>query len=279
LVAYDFSSWTDRVKGVVVRSWKGMLQLLLLGSFLPALGVILVVGGIGVGLVVLLASTLDHPTPLPFVAVVVPMYLLILLGIGYFSTVTQLSLMKVATNDAAGQPVSLGEAYTSSFRFGWPTLGWLVLAGLVTALGSLACYLPGLYLYVALSLVVPIMAFERQGGFTESFRLMHSNFWPAVGRIGLLFLVVYALSSAVNGGMYFLFAIVSAVIRAGGDDGSVIGVVLVLAMFLLFLIVAVAVSYVSQLVMQAGYLVTYAELRGRLQPGLTTAQLAAEVNA
>jgi len=279
LVAYDFSSWVDRVKGVVLRSWKRMLKLLLLGAFLPALGATVLLVGIGTGAVVLLATNLDQPRPWPFVAVIVPLYLLLILVIGYITTVTQLAVTKVATTDAAGQPVPLADAYRSSFRLGWPTLGWLALGGLVTGLGYLACYLPGIYLYVALSLIVPIMAFERREGFTGSFRLMHSNFWPAAGRIGLLSLIVYAVSSVVNGGTYVVFVIVNAAVRAGQDRPSVIGIVIAAVMLSFLLVVAAAVSFASQLLMQAGYLVTYAELRGRLQPDLTTETLATEVNA
>jgi hypothetical protein len=121
------------------------------------------------------------------------------------------------------------------------------------------------------------MAFERREGFTGSIRLIHSNFWPAVGRIGLLFLITYAISSVVYGGMYFLFLIVSAVVQV--DHSRALAVVILVVTSVLLLLVALAVSVLSQVVMQSGYLVTYAELRGRFQPDLTTAQLAAEVNA
>ncbi|MGH3713407.1 MAG: hypothetical protein ACRDT4_08120 [Micromonosporaceae bacterium] len=274
LVSYDFSSWADRVKGVVTRSWKGILTVLLLGYLVPVVLTMLVFGGIVVATAFALADAGNARPGL--IAVIAVLYIGFFVVAYYLLAVSGLAATKLATNDAVGQQLSPAEALRSSTRLGWPTLGWLALGGLATMLGSLLCYLPGFYVMAASSLIIPIMAFERQGGLTGSFRLMHSRFWPAAGRFFLTLGVAMAAIMVLYIVMYAVMAAVAAMLSSTDSTaGIVVAVIAIVIMFLLMLVAGL----LGQVVLMSGNLVTYAELRGHLQPGLTARQLADEVNA
>ncbi|HEX2418714.1 MAG TPA: hypothetical protein VHJ83_11430, partial [Micromonosporaceae bacterium] len=123
LVAYDFSSWVSRVVEVVKRSGTRLLVLLTMGYLLP----LAILAGFAVSMI--FGSLM--------VGLAVPSVVLAF----YLRMVADLAVVNVATNDAAGQPVRLRDAYRSCLRLGWPTLGWSILAGLVTFLGFLMCIL------------------------------------------------------------------------------------------------------------------------------------------
>jgi len=203
----------------------------------------------------------------------------------YLRVVADLAMVNVATNDAAGQPVRLRDAYRSCLRLGWPTLGWSILAGLVTFLGFLMCILPGLYLAVAFALLIPVMAFERRSGMNGSFRLVDGNFWPTAGRLVLLHVVVFVVSIALQQAIgllvpFTLEPVLDPELAFGyptvGFPGMLAGI---WPLILIAMLINAVLQLLTEIVLLAGTLVVYAELRGRRQPGLNTAQLAAEVNA
>ncbi|MGH3713408.1 MAG: hypothetical protein ACRDT4_08125 [Micromonosporaceae bacterium] len=287
-MAYDFASWFDRTRRVLVRSWKGILQLILLGYVVPVVLLAVLTTAIGFGSVVGYATIYnlryDHHDPgapsggLPIVLALVALVFVAVIGVLYLNAVTSLAIVKVATNDAAGTPLRPYDAFRSSLRLGWPTLGWMLVAGLIIGIGFVACILPGIYLLAVTSLIVPIMAYERQGGFVGSFRLVHTNFWPAVGQLLLLYAAALVVSWLAN----ILLSVASLPVstaRYGMNDLN--GSVEVLSLLVSFgsAVVLQLIEAVSQLVLVTGFMVTYAQLRGRLQPDLSTAQLAAEVNA
>lgn len=262
LVAYDFSSWIDRLVGVVKRSGKRLLSLVVLGYLLPIVGVGLVVFGLLFGTTL----TMDPFEGIGAIAPVIPFLVFLVVAGIYLYLVTVLAAVKIATNDAAGRPISIVDAYRSSWPLGWPTFGWSLAAGFLTGLGLLACLLPGIYLFIAFSVLVPVMAFQRQGGLAGSFELVNSNFWPVAGRIAMLYGVTTAVSLAL---------------QVVGDQVEVPMATppIAAATAVVGVIASLAVDLLIEVVVLAGLVVTYAELRGRRQPGLTTAHLVAEVNA
>lgn len=262
LVAYDFSSWIDRLVGVVRRSWKRLLSLFVLGYLLPMAAVGLVMLGLFFG-TTLMGDPFEN---LGVLASVITFLVLLVVAAIYLYLVTILAAVKLATNDAAGQSIRMVDAYRSSWPLGWPTFGWSLAAGFLIGLGLLACLLPGIYLFIAFSVLVPVMAFQRQGGLAGSFKLVNGNFWPVAGRIAML----YGVTTAV-----------SLTLQAVGDQVSIPMATppMEAAIALVGVIVSLAVDLLIEVVVLAGLVVTYAELRGRRQPGLTTAHLVAEVNA
>lgn len=276
LVAYDFSSWISRVVGVVKRSWLRLLVLLTIGYLLPL--------AILIGLAVSMMSGLFEELDSFELGLIEPSLVATCLILAlYLYVVARLAATNVATNDAAGQPVRLRDAYRSSLRLGWPTLGWSILAGLLILLGVLMCLLPGLYLLVVFGLLVPVMAFERRSGMTGSSRLVDGNFWPAAGRFALLYAVTFVVSIVLQQATGLLAVFTSEpVLNLGVTPGAVESPAMpadTWPLILVAMLINVVLQLLTEIVLLAGTLVVYAELRGRRQPGLNTAQLAAEVNA
>ncbi|MGH3734643.1 MAG: hypothetical protein ACRDT6_03320 [Micromonosporaceae bacterium] len=277
LVPYDFSSWMDRVQGVVKRSWRGMLRVALVAQLVPQLIAMVVLAGLAVGLVLVLVDTMAGAgLGWSIVGVVVPIYLALLAVSAYLTAVSGRAMMRLATNDAVGQPLAPADALRPAWGSAGPTAGWLLLGLLGALIGIYLCYLPGIYVSVAASLITPVMAFERREGLVRSFRLVHSAFWPAAGRILAVTLAVSAVMSLVVTVFYGLAILLGSLLLSGDSAVAAVGAIVI---GVLLFAVIMAMSVLGSIVIQAGYLVTYAELRGRLQPGLTAGQLAAEVNA
>lgn len=274
LVAYDFPSWLNRLKGVLTRSGKRLLVLVLLATLLP--GLVLFGGSIAVAWSLL--PTLGGGS-VPW-AVILGSLIAGLVWLYLFSA-TGLAGMKVMTSDAAGDPVQLRHAFRSSLRLALPTSGWTLMAAVALAVGGLACFLPGVYVMVVFSLLFPAMAFERQDGLTRSRELVHRNFWPTAGRfvflgmvLNLVMLPVLFLSTFLLGGF-----------EVPPDRGAVAPSTLqetylaTLTQGWPFLIPQIVLNTVGQVVLLAAVLVTYVELRARSESDITTAHLAAEVDA
>lgn len=81
----------------------------------------------------------------------------------------------------------------------FPCLGAGIILTIVVVIGIAMCVVPGIYLAVSLSLVLPIMIIENKGfgvSFSRSFDLTHKQWWWT-----LLMLFVYVV-------MYYIFAII-----------------------------------------------------------------------
>jgi hypothetical protein len=176
------------------------------------------------------------------------------------------AVLRLMVDQAAGRPASIGAALRYGVRRGPLLWGWYLLAELVVMVGLCACFVPGVYLALALSLIAPIVAFERgEPAFTRSFRLVHSNFWPTVGRLLLLGLAVAVVT-------YLVPCVFGAATGIGGGLSAPShqpGTLALAVDVLLSALVALPIALVEI----AGVLVTYAELRGRQEP-LTSADLA-----
>ncbi|MGH3664163.1 MAG: hypothetical protein ACRDT1_03735 [Micromonosporaceae bacterium] len=278
-MAYDFSSWVDRLKSVLKVSGKRLMKLILLGFAVPWFGgLVLVAAVFGIGLYALIGDGhgMSPAATVLLVVVIGLLYVGILLSAGYLSAVVGLAAARTIANDATGRPIALLEAYKSALRPGWPTLGWTLLAGLVAMIGSVFCYLPGIYLSFVLSLIVPVMAFEGRQGFTRSIRLMHSNFWPAVGRVAALVGVAAGFVLVVELLMFAVMIPLNAMVVEGN---SAMGALVMVVSGVLFLVLIILAAVFGQVVTLCGTVVTYVELRAREQPGLNTSRLAAEANA
>lgn len=176
------------------------------------------------------------------------------------------AVLRLMTDQAAGRPTSIGAALRYGARRGPLLWGWYLLVSLVVMVGLCACVVPGVYLAVALSLIAPIVTFERgQPAFTRSLRLVHTNFWPTVGRLLLLGLAVAVATYLVSCVFGAVTGVGSGLAEPSHQPGTV-----ALALDVLFSsLLALPISLVEV----AGVLVTYAELRGRQEP-LTSTDLA-----
>lgn len=102
----------------------------------------------------------------------------------------------------------LGErtGWRDSLRFAlkrFPSLLWItLLAGLLSILGAIACLIPGIYLWVAFSVAVPVMMTEGVRGrkaLGRSRSLVRNFWWRAFGVAFLGYLLTGILSSVISG--------------------------------------------------------------------------------
>jgi hypothetical protein len=85
--------------------------------------------------------------------------LLLLMVVQYVASV---AVMVAACDVVAGRPVSMSRAWRFPLRLA--TMGTSFLAGLIYVVGFLLCCLPGLYVMLVLSFIVPVMVLESTFG-------------------------------------------------------------------------------------------------------------------
>jgi hypothetical protein len=169
---------------------------------------------------------------------------------------------------ALGETVRLGAALRYGLRRALRVWGWSLLASVIIVAGISACLVPGVYFAFVLSLVGPVVLFERGSNpIGRSFRMFHNRFGMVLGRVALVALVVIVGTVAVSVverlGMF--------VVGVGptGVIGFSVGTVAVTAVAALLN----APIGAAQLI---GLVVTYAEQRGHEAP-VGAGQLAAEL--
>jgi len=134
-----------------------------------------------------------------FSAVIVASLLVgVVWGLGYGA------LMVAATDAIQGQAVSMKRAWLTMVR---PRVfGTCLLVGLCVAVGCMLCALPGIFLGLLFSMILPVMAAEgRYGidGITRSAQLVRYNPQGDIGKspmlkVFLIFFLGYLLSGAVG---------------------------------------------------------------------------------
>ncbi len=185
--------------------------------------------------------------------------LLVAVAAGYFQAVGWVASLRVMAQDAAGAPRDLGSALRFGLRRGLPLWGWYIVVYLCVMVGLCACILPGVYLGLAMSLIAPIAVFERsQPAITRSFRLMHSRFWPSVGRLLLLAVVVGGYGFVVN----LVLSTVGGTAGLSAGQGSSPG----FAVAFIVQLLESALFLPASVVGVAGILALYGELRARERP-------------
>jgi hypothetical protein len=109
--------------------------------------------------------------------------------------------------------------WRASLRFGFSRLGsllWLTLIhGVLLLLGFAACIIPGVWLYAAWSVAVPVLLLEGTRGFKalgRSFNLVRSRWWPTAGTL----LIANLLAAAVA----FGFGVLALPLAFVGNDNG-----------------------------------------------------------
>jgi hypothetical protein len=243
LVAMSFSDWWTKVIGVLTRSWQPLL-IIQLATVVP---------GMLIAAIVTAAAGTDSTVASVSAAIVGLVGALILFVVALLA---QGASVYIVGKQASGQEVGAGPALTFAAGRALPLLGWGLLAGILVMLGLVVLVLPGLYLIVvfAASLTGVIM-FER-AGIGRTFALVNPAFGQTLGRL-LTFLLAAVVYSAIVG------AIVSALVGPTGFVADLLRNILSLPVTLASVGVAV---------------VTYATLRNRENPAITTPALAAELD-
>jgi hypothetical protein len=130
------------------------------------------------------------------------------------STLAQAACFKTVGDTYLGTP----SEWRSSLRFGfskfWRLLGLIILHGVLLLLAFAACIAPGVWLYAAWSVAVPVLLIEGTGGFkalSRSFDLVKGRWWPVAGTL----LVANLLSAFVSS--LFGFVLVPIAISGGNE--------------------------------------------------------------
>ena len=95
-------------------------------------------------------------------------------------------------------------------KFYFPVLGGQFLMGLMIVLGVILIIIPGIYIAVALSILVPIIILEEEGvgkSISRAFEIIKGSWWFSFGLFivfGLLFLLALSLITAVFVGVFAL---------------------------------------------------------------------------
>jgi hypothetical protein len=144
------------------------------------------------------------------------------------STLAQAACFKIVGDTYLGTPSD----WRSSLRFGfakfWRLLGLILLHGLLLLLAFVACVVPGVWLYAAWSVAVPVLLIEGTGGFralTRSYDLVKGRWWSVAGTLLVANLLALFVSSvfgfvlvplAISGGNETAVAVLSGVTGAVG---------------------------------------------------------------
>jgi hypothetical protein len=132
------------------------------------------------------------------------------------------ALCLVVSDSVLGKPSSAGAAWSRVRPMAWKLLAASLLVGIVPLAGLVFCIIPGVFLWVAWSLVIPALVLERIGviaAIRRSRRLVTPSFWRVFGirLLGVLITTVVAAPfSAITlaTGANDLFS------QIGNDNGS-----------------------------------------------------------
>jgi hypothetical protein len=243
LVATSFSDWWSKIIGVLSRSWQPLL-IIQLATVVPGMLVAAVVT----------AAAGNDSTVVSVAGMIVGVIGSLILFV--VALLAQGASVYVVGKQASGQEVGAGPALTFAAGRALPLLGWGLLAGILVTLGFLVLVLPGIYLLVVFGATLTgVIMFEREG-LGRTFALVNPAFGQTLGRL-LTFVLAALIYSAIAG------TIITALV---GPDGFVADLLRnILTLPVTFASVGVAV-------------VTYATLRNRENPAVTTPALAAELD-
>jgi hypothetical protein len=243
LVATSFSDWWSKVLGVLARSWQPLL-LIQLATVVPGMVIgALVLAGAASG-----SRTLSIGAGLLGLVGVLIVFVVALLAQG--------ASIYVVGKQADGEEIGAGPALRFAAGRALPLLGWGILAAIMVGLGFLLLLLPGIYLLVVFGATLTgVIMFEREG-IGRTFALVNPAFGQTLGR-----LLSFALAALIYS--WIVGAVVAAL---AGREGFLYELLMnVLSLPVTFASVGVAV-------------VTYATLRHRENPAVTTPRLAAELD-
>jgi hypothetical protein len=158
---------------------------------------------------------------------------------------------------ATGRPAAVGAAAWAALRRFPAALGWSAVAALILLVAVVLCVVPVLYAAAALAVLPVVVLLERGPAISRCFRLFHADAGASLGRIATLAGLAVGASVVVR----LLSAGAQAALGGPGTTYATVAAVL-----------GVAYHAAAALVLTPLLLVTYADMRARLEP-FTTASL------
>jgi hypothetical protein len=258
-----FNAWWSHVWSAFGRNWRQLLPIVLLTATLP-------------GLIYTIVSVQINRNMFTFIdngdtsRMIVHWHNVaaVLAAGGVFAIVSAFTGaigwsagMWIVARRAVGAPAPLGTALAFGARNCARIGGILLVVGLMVSVGIVACLVPGLYLAVAASLVVPFAIFDRgTNAIGASFRLVNRNFGAVLGRLAIMYLLLAAVSvvvSIINTAASGRSVASSDTVASGsgGSSAAIVGDVLL-----------IVILVPSSMFLLIGILMTYAQMRARMVP-------------
>ncbi len=99
-------------------------------------------------------------------------------------------------------------------------IGVALLSGLMVSFGTMLCLIPGIYLYVPLSLVFALVVFEDKSAsdaISDSFKLIKNEWWVTFASLFVMSILI-----SIIGGVFSMPAIIYGIIKgvAAASEGS-----------------------------------------------------------
>ncbi|MET2984511.1 hypothetical protein [Aureibaculum conchae] len=114
------------------------------------------------------------------------------------------------------------EIRSNTFKNIWKFLGLGILIVLMVGFGAILCYLPGIYLWVVLSLATSILVFEGKSvgdSISHSFTLIKGQWWNTFGVLLVVTILVGVLGYAFSVPA-FVYQMIDQGTALGSDDPS-----------------------------------------------------------
>ncbi|RPD94494.1 hypothetical protein EGM88_12195 [Aureibaculum marinum] len=118
-----------------------------------------------------------------------------------FIIVSLTSLFYIKSYISNDGNVNFDDVKSNTFQNIWKYLGLGILVALMIGFGLILCYLPGIYLWVVLSLSTSIMVFENKSvgdSISHSFTLIKGQWWNTFGVLLVIGILVNILGYAFS---------------------------------------------------------------------------------
>ena len=272
LISPDYSGWWTRGLNIAKRGWKPL-------AALQAVGVImsLVIQAPVAAYAALVADDVNRsigssdpntpPDLAPLFGLIGFALLTALLSIIVAALVT-VATVHVGVNIAIGSGPRVADAVRLALRRVFPFIGWQLLAIPIYIAGVCLCVLPVLYVAAVFTVLPVVVAAERTNAISRCFSLFHREFGTAVARTATI--IGIAIGAAIVGSV--IGAIIDSAVTSSspGRSGIIAGTV---ASTLVGAVIAGAIAILTAPLT----LTAYADLRSRVEPQLTTLQIAVDL--
>ena len=190
------------------ENWKPYFGAIIkiVGPFILVGSILMVVFfGYYVGVAGEFTSMADSENPNDIFGLILPMFgwmgLLAIVFILVYIMVSLTSLYYIKSYISNNGIVNIEDVKTNTFKNIWKFLGLGVLIVLMVGFGAILCYLPGIYLWVVLSLATSILVFEGKSvgdSISHSFTLISGQWWNTFGVLLVIAILVNILGYAFS---------------------------------------------------------------------------------
>jgi uncharacterized membrane protein YhaH (DUF805 family) len=122
---------------------------------------------------------------------------MIIVKITAYAFLTTITYGYISLYAVRGKNFELQDLRPFAMSYFFPVIGASIVMGIIVGIGIVFCIIPGIYLGICLSFLIPVMMFEKRGfgyAFNRTFQLAHKDFW-----ITLLILLIVAVGVAIVG--------------------------------------------------------------------------------